>query len=861
MPTTTLFSPPIGPAMSAARHLFLSTRALTPDRFQIEAFDALDAGRSVLVAAPTGSGKTLVADYAVDRAITAGRVAVYTTPIKALSNQKLRDLCAQHATANVGLITGDRTIRPHAPVVVMTTEVLRSLLSDRAPLLDELGVVVLDEIHYLGDPERGPVWEEVVMTVASDVQLVGLSATVPDAASVADWMRGAHGPTDLVIETVRPVELRHLYALTSSDVAAPVLLPILINGQANPAIESRLDRRRRGGVLRSRDATPLVTPARDDLLGVLSDGMLPAIWFILSRAGCDRAVAEIVESGLRLTDRVEALAIRNLAEHACMPLGRDERRAVKHEAWLHALEAGFAAHHGGQLPVHREVVEAALSAGLVKVVFATETLAVGVNLPARTVVVDRLTRGAGADAEMLRSSTVAQLVGRAGRRGLDPVGNAIIPWSKHVRFSHVVALTGGSRDALHSSFVPTPVLVLGMLERGGIADVRQSVRQSYAEHQRRAAMVPLEEERRLRAAELVEVEALLSAAAPVLRAPAVAAVGDVDPIGVALAAMAVGDVFVDPGRARDGRRAVVAVPRMRRGQVALDVVGGDARRSVVTRRELRQPPVIVGRLDLAHIDLGRGAARSIAASLAELRSERPDVVERAAERLADDEAHARDVAAAERRAARLRAELVRLDHELVALADEADHQLDGTLALLRRRGHLNGDQSTASGRALRRLYHRSGSLVVELLRNGVLDGLDVASLVAVVSFCTAAPGAEAAQGLATAELAERWRTVVELAEGLHRDEDECTGVRTPDPSMAAATALWRWATTGSLSATLDGYADGPGDLVREARQVVELLGQIERVASPALLDACRAARATLLTGVVIAGIDDEPWDD
>lgn len=841
----------------ALRRRFLSTRGLVADDFQARAFDAVDAGSSVLVAAPTGSGKTLVADYAIERALALGRTAVYTTPIKALSNQKLRDLVALHGRQNVGLITGDRSVRPASPVVVMTTEVLRSLLHDESRLLADLGVVVLDEIHYLGDPERGPVWEEVVLTAPAAVQLVGLSATIPDAERVATWMARAHGPTELVVEQVRPVELRHLYALGSPRGEDPFLLPMLLDGAPNPRMDALGPRRRREGVLRNRQVADIVTPTREEMLRVLRDGMLPAIWFVLSRSGCDRAVEEVATLDLQLTGLDEAMALRRLAEEACRPLRLDDRRAVGHEAWLHALERGVAAHHGGMLPVHREVVEAGLRAGLVKVVFATETLAVGVNLPARTVVVDRLTRGGGPDADLLASSTVAQLVGRAGRRGLDRSGAAVIPYTPALSGSHVVTIVGGARDPLRSSFVPTPVLVLGLLERRPAEAIRSFLRRSYAEHERAAALVPLRLEVEARRRDLAHL-ADLAPQAGADAAPAVAAMTPTsagrDDVAAALEALVPGSVFVDPGRPADGCRLVVARPRRRRGEVAVDVVSGDARRSVVTARTLRQPPFVVATLDLPDGDGGRGGARAAAALLAAL-PPTPVVEEtRASARTA------RDLAADHRRRERLAAHVERLEAEIRALEDESDHQLDATVQLLRERGHLDGWAATASGRRLRRLYHRSGPLVAEAIGAGLLDDLDPPGLVAVSSFFTAA-AAGRGRGLPTAALAERWRAVVALAEDLAADELRLVGSRTPAPSLGAATALWQWSRSGSLARTLDGYDGGAGDLVREARQVVELLGQIERVIEGDLLDACAAGRASLLTGVVVAGIDHEPWDE
>ncbi len=207
------------------------------DPFQQRAAAAIDRGESVLVAAPTGAGKTLVADHAIDRALRSGRKAFYTTPLKALSNQKFRDLGARLGPHSVGLFTGDRAVRAHAPVVVMTTEVLRALLYDRGPILDGLAAVVLDEFHYVQDPDRGPVWEEVVVHAPPDVALVALSATLPDLDDLHRWIESTHGPTALVVEERRPVTLQFLYAVGNLQGSPPLVLPMFLEVRINPMAE------------------------------------------------------------------------------------------------------------------------------------------------------------------------------------------------------------------------------------------------------------------------------------------------------------------------------------------------------------------------------------------------------------------------------------------------------------------------------------------------------------------------------------------------------------------------------------------------------------------------------------------------
>ncbi len=393
------------------------------DPFQQRAVEALDRGESVLVSAPTGSGKTLVAEYAVARALEAGGKAFYTTPIKALSNQKFAELAAGHGAHRVGLLTGDVSHQPKAPVVVMTTEVLRNMLFARSSLLDGLQVVVLDEVHYLQDPYRGSVWEEVLVLTPPEVTFVSLSATVSNATDFGRWLRSVRGPTRVVVETHRPVTLHHHYALAERGQDGLVVLPLLRDGAPNPD-GLRLDERRR----RSHHQRRFRAPRRTEVVEYLAEAdMLPAITFIFSRAACDDATRQCLQDGVRLTTDQERGRIRVLIEEAVERLGDDDLRTLGYGPWSSALEAGVAPHHAGLVPAFRQAVERCFSEGLLKVVFATETLALGINMPARTVVVERFAKFRGSDSSALTSGEYQQLTGRAGRRGIDTVGPCVRP--------------------------------------------------------------------------------------------------------------------------------------------------------------------------------------------------------------------------------------------------------------------------------------------------------------------------------------------------------------------------------------------------------------------------------------------------
>ncbi|HYU58973.1 MAG TPA: DEAD/DEAH box helicase, partial [Actinomycetota bacterium] len=331
------------------------------DEFQVHAIEGLAAGESVLVAAPTGSGKTVVAEYAVERALGADAKAFYTTPLKALSNQKFGDFVARYGAARVGLLTGDNSINGEAPIVVMTTEVLRNMLYEGSDTLEGLRFVVMDEVHYLQDPYRGAVWEEVLIHLPLSVSVVCLSATVSNAEEFGEWIGTLRGPTRVVIEERRPVPLEHLY-LTGGD-----LYPIHVERDGEPTANPELVRLERDEARRQRDLERgryvrrprrMRVPRREEVVEVLHrHEMLPAIYFVFSRAGCQRSVQWMLEAGIRLTSPEEEARIREFAEMRAAMIPDEDLDTLGFGEFREALAAGVAAHHAGMLPVFKETVE------------------------------------------------------------------------------------------------------------------------------------------------------------------------------------------------------------------------------------------------------------------------------------------------------------------------------------------------------------------------------------------------------------------------------------------------------------------------------------------------------------------------
>ncbi|HPB72987.1 MAG TPA: DEAD/DEAH box helicase, partial [Phycicoccus sp.] len=402
---------------------FAATLPYALDEFQVDACTAVEDGRGVLVAAPTGAGKTVVGEFAVELALRTGRKAFYTTPIKALSNQKYHDLVARHGAERVGLLTGDVSIRGEAPVVVMTTEVLRNMVYAGSATLAGLGFVVMDEVHYLADKFRGAVWEEVIIHLPESVQVVSLSATVSNAEEFGDWLTQVRGNTAVVVSEHRPVPLwQHLlvgdtlfdlFAGDSGQVIGGDRGPVRINPEVIAAIRRQQTRPRdgrefrRGGGQdrvrgRGRDAaggsgrTVGERPARasraDIARSLDRDGLLPAITFIFSRAGCDGAVKSLLGAGVRLIPERDGQRNRRVLEERVGQLSDAELDILGYWDVADGLDRGFAAHHAGMLPLFREVVEELFTAGRIRAVYATETLALGINMPARTVVLEKLVK-------------------------------------------------------------------------------------------------------------------------------------------------------------------------------------------------------------------------------------------------------------------------------------------------------------------------------------------------------------------------------------------------------------------------------------------------------------------------------------
>ncbi len=478
---------------------FASFRALYEfdfDDFQVTACGALSAGSGVLVAAPTGSGKTVIGEYAVHLALAQGRKCFYTTPIKALSNQKYADLVRRYDSRTVGLLTGDNSINGDAPVVVMTTEVLRNMLYTGSLALSGLGYVVLDEVHYLADRSRGAVWEEVIIHLPESVRVVALSATVSNAEEFGEWLDQVRGGTAVIVDEHRPVPLwqhvlagNRLYDLFTDDEHTRVNPELIRVAQRDTWIERKAPGRPGRGGHRPRRFQRAYRP--DVISRLDANGLLPAITFIFSRAGCDAAVEQCLAAGLRLTTPEEAEVIQQVAERRTADIPPEDLTVLGYGEWLNGLRRGIAAHHAGMLPAFKEVVEELFAAGLVHAVFATETLALGINMPARTVVIEKLDKWNGETHANLTAGEYTQLTGRAGRRGIDVEGHAVVLWQPGMDPGAVAGLASTRTYPLNSSFRPSYNMAVNLTGWAGRARASALLESSFAQFQADRGVVGL----------------------------------------------------------------------------------------------------------------------------------------------------------------------------------------------------------------------------------------------------------------------------------------------------------------------------------------------------------------------------------
>ncbi|MEY9943168.1 DEAD/DEAH box helicase [Kitasatospora sp. GAS1066B] len=899
------------------------------DEFQLEACRTLEEGQGVLVAAPTGSGKTIVGEFAVHLALAAGRKCFYTTPIKALSNQKYADLVKRYGAAKVGLLTGDNSVNGDAPVVVMTTEVLRNMLYANSHTLDGLGYVVMDEVHYLADRFRGAVWEEVIIHLPESVTLVSLSATVSNAEEFGDWLDTVRGGTKVIVAEHRPVPLwqhvmagNRMYDLFSDpDVdgrpkfsqknPAKAVNPELVRLARSEADRNpRFAGRGRGRSMPSGRPGRVWTPGRADVIDRLdAEGLLPAITFIFSRAGCEAAVQQVLTSGLRLNDEQERLQVRAIVEDRCAAIPDEDLHVLGYFEWLDALERGVAAHHAGMLPRFKEVVEELFLKGLVKAVFATETLALGINMPARSVVLEKLVKWNGEMHADITPGEYTQLTGRAGRRGIDVEGHAVVLWQRGLDPEALAGLAGTRTYPLRSSFKPSYNMAVNLVGQFGRHRSRELLETSFAQFQADRSVVGIsrqvqrneegldgyreamtchlgdfQEYMDLRRELKDRENELAREGGSQRRAAAIEAIEALKPgdvIHVPTGKFAGLALVIDPGLPpvsrngrgairhpdyQDGPRPVVLTAERQVKRLAMidfpyPVVAVERvkipksfnPRSPQSRRDLASAlRTKAGHLEPERYRKGRAAAADDP-QIARLRTE---LRQHPCHGCDDRENHARWA----ERYQRLHRDTEVLERKMRSRTHTIARTFDRVSGLLTDLGYLVGDSVTDDGKRLGRLYGELDLLASECIREGVWKDLAAAELAA----CASALVYEARQSddAATPRLPEGgakealgrmvriWGHLDALEEQHRINTAEGVGQREPD--LGFAWVAYRWALGHSLDAVLRDAEMPAGDFVRWTKQLIDVLGQIQDAAGEdaQLRSTARKAVDALRRGII-----------
>lgn len=944
------------------------------DDFQREACRSLQEGRGVLVAAPTGAGKTIVGEFAIYLALERGLKAFYTTPIKALSNQKFSELAAKYGAANVGLLTGDTTINGEAPVVVMTTEVLRNMLYAESETLGDLGFVVMDEVHYLADRFRGAVWEEVIIHLPTEVQVASLSATVSNAEEFGAWLDTVRGDTDVIVSEHRPVPLwqhvmvgREIVDLFAGDTTFDEIAPQIpdtevpdlsdvedavdeatlpaearkiaaksfvastarqaVTGpefEVNPDLlamarsESRMNfngrfghggrsRRRQDRYRDERQNTeqrsPVRKASRPQVIESLNrQGLLPAITFIFSRAGCDAAVAQCAASGLWLTTEREQQIIAQRVDEASHEIPADDLDVLGFWGWRDGLIRGFAAHHAGMLPTFKEVVEKLFADGLVKAVFATETLALGVNMPARCVVLEKLEKFNGEAHVNITAGEYTQLTGRAGRRGIDVEGHAVVLWQPGTDPAAVAGLASRRTYPLNSSFTPTYNMSINLIAQFGRVRAREILESSFAQFQADRSVVGLArqvrgreeslagyaksmechlgdftEYARLRR-ELSDTEQFAARDHQRARKSRVAdsltrlIPGDVISVSSGRLAGHAVVLDVDPN-AREPRPSVLTSDNQLRRIGVHDL---DGPISPVTRIRIPKSfnaKVPKSRRDLAasmrhavsdeaprarrnsrHEDFGLGSrAQDQEQKITELRRAlRAHPCHGCSER----EDHARWA----ERWWKLRKETDGLIRQIQGRTNTIAKTFDRVCDVLSAYGYLETNDAgmvtiSTDGQRLRRIYGEKDLLISQSIRRGAINDLDAAELASLASTLVYQAKRED-RGLRPKMPSVSLETAVDIVvrewSQLEDTEEQNRLPLTGEPELGLMWPMYKWAKGRHLQDVLSGTDLAAGDFVRWAKQVVDLLDQLAKIPQldPRLTRICRESIDLVRRGVV-----------
>jgi len=857
------------------------------DDFQKRAMEHIYHGNSVLVSAPTGSGKTVIAEYALELARSRGLKSFYTSPLKALSNQKFRDFLACYPSGEVGLLTGDNSINPDAQLVIMTTEVLRNMIYEKSPSLEEIGFVILDEVHYMQDPHRGAVWEEIVILLPPSVKIVALSATVSNARDIAEWMNSLRGDVKVVTSFDRPVKLENFYFVGKA------LVPLFSNELPKKITEQMKVLSKVPGRDRSRRRFDL-RPERMQVVNELKKrDMLPAIYFLFSRQACDDAVGEVVSSGIRLTNARERKEILDFVEEKVSLLEKADLDCLDYLSFRESLSFGVASHHAGIFPLFKETIEELFAKGLLKVVFATETLSLGINMPARSVVIESLVKWTGEIRRPLTPGEYKQLTGRAGRRGIDDVGYAVLLHQRYTSLDQIRGLVKSEPNPVVSSFDVSYNMAVNLLSEKSIMEAQKILNLSFAQFEADRKVVSIEA--RLQALE-IELDREIEASRCSLG-------GDASRYRELTKSLSgLSRRLSSLSRERRARLSRQAFQTVKPGDVILTEKGGEA--FAVIKKEKRSGfesllvvncqgrirkvssrshdlPYVIGSVDINKVSSPVKKVRlSVSEDIERLARLAKDGIpkyeqSREEERILESMSHLegeigshpchkcshRDrCLEAARKAERLKRRMRAMLTERDSSHDVVSRRLEDVVLILRKFGFMEGEALTRKGQILRRIYNECDLLVSEAVYSGMLSSLKPEEIAACISWFIYEPReGETEFEQIREESVHLEGSLGELLDELVQIEDEIKLAEERrgldilgSLDIGFSELAFTWAMGAELEEILERFPGrSVGDVVRNMRQIIDLLRQISEISDDqVLLEKLRLAMQALDRGIV-----------
>lgn len=861
---------------------FVSGLAFYPDDFQIESFAVLERGESLLVAAPTGAGKTLIAEYGIQRCLELGKKLVYTTPIKALSNQKYRDFCSQFGEDKIGLLTGDRKINSDAQIVVMTTEILRNMLYSDSNTSADIATVVMDEVHYLSDRSRGSVWEECLILLPEKTQILCLSATVSNAEEFGSWLRSIRGNLTVILSEKRPIPLEQLvfkdgsiYPLFSGakNVKELKINPVLL--------ERSVKRRPKANGFKFRGVSDNERALLIRLL--LTKNELPAIYFIFSRKLCDSATKSLLNENLQLNSKVDSDYVQKYISRRVSMLSSEELDSLNFQEFEEMTIKGVATHHAGMIPLFKEIVEELFQMGYIKIVFATETLSLGINMPARSVIIESLRKFNGTSHVDITPGEYTQLTGRAGRRGIDDIGYAVVPITNFISPQSVASLASTRTYPLKSSFQPSYNMTINLIDKYGIEPSLEILNKSFAQFQRTKNLYQEEEKLKLvkkRITELSQKHELSNFELAMdyclkdeemktkKRQDLIASFSPNQGQSFKITSGTIGYFRNNPSEIF----IIIGIDYSKKRVSYITKSGGYLKRSIV---ELDESPIIQGRIGIPRgfnprdkiarkklfTKLNLGGLQDNTPSFKDLSfGEIYNLYDHPVHSLSSSALLLKDA----QKVTQLKKDRDKIESRINSKLDNLSSLFKSIYSLLAELNFLSDTLSpTRKGEWLRSIYSESDLLICESLVNGLLDDLNLAELASILSaFVYEGRYRDEVQQISapSARIKNRLQRIGTIQSGLE-DRERVKGLKLIRPIDTGFTVpIYDWVSGNSIESILYENDLSPGDFVRWIKQVMDLCNQLSLLNIPSELKINLKKLALSLNYGIVAASDLDSFD-